>query len=122
MTTRPAVVTAATGIREAARIMTRGHFGHLPVCGDSGLAGIIDITDIRRALTGPDVSRQPAAGAALRPDRLAPAANEPPPDSGTRPAVQPPPGDDDRNPAGEPHGGARTTPGNGPHTERVIEY
>jgi hypothetical protein len=25
--------------------MTRGHFRHLPVCGDSGLAGIIDITE-----------------------------------------------------------------------------
>jgi hypothetical protein len=25
--------------------MTRGHFRHLRVCGDSGLAGIIDITE-----------------------------------------------------------------------------
>jgi hypothetical protein len=121
MTTRPAVITPAASIGDAAQIMTRGHFRHLPVCGDSGLAGIIDITSIRRALTDPDVSRRPAADAALRPDGLTPATNEPPPDPGTRPAVQPPPGDDDRNLAGEPHGGARTTPGNGPHTERVIE-
>jgi CBS domain-containing protein len=31
MTTRPAVVNPAASIREAARIMTRGHFRHLPV-------------------------------------------------------------------------------------------
>jgi CBS domain-containing protein len=30
--------------------MTRGHFRHLPVIGDAGLAGIIDITDVCRAL------------------------------------------------------------------------
>jgi CBS domain-containing protein len=117
MTTRPTVIDPAASIRDAAQIMTRGHFRHLLVCGDSGLVGIIDITDIRRALTGPDVSRRPAAGAALRPDGLTPATNEPPPDPGTSPAVQPRPGDD-RNPVGKP-GGARTTPGNGPHTERV---
>jgi CBS domain-containing protein len=121
MTTRPAIINPAASIRDAAQIMIRGHFRHLPVCGDSGLVGIIDITDIRRALIDPDVSWRPTADAALRPDGLTPATNEPPPDRGTSPAVQPPPGDDDRNPAGEPHGGARTTPGNGPHTERVIE-
>ena len=112
MTTRPAVITPATSIREAARIMTRGHFRHLPVCGDSGLVGIIDITDIRRPLTGPDVSRRPTADAALRPDGLTRATAEPPPDPGTSPAVQRPPG--------EPDGGTRTTPGNSPRTERVI--
>ena len=80
MTTRPAVINPATSIRDAARIMTRGHFRHLPVCGDSGLVGIIDITDIRRALIDPDVSRRPTAGAALRPDGLTPATNEPPPE------------------------------------------
>jgi hypothetical protein len=44
------------------------------------LVGIIDITDIRRALIDPDVSRRPTADAALRPDGLTPATNEPPPD------------------------------------------
>jgi len=80
--------------------MTRGRFRHLPVCGGSGLAGIIDITDIRRALTGLDVSRRPTADADLRQDGLTPATNEPPSGPGTSPAVQPPPGDDDRNPPG----------------------
>jgi hypothetical protein len=43
--------------------MTRGHFRHLPVSGDSGRAGIIDITDICRALIGPDIPRRPGADA-----------------------------------------------------------
>jgi CBS domain-containing protein len=42
--------------------MTRGHFRHLPVSGDFGMVGIIDITDICRALIDPDVSRWPTAG------------------------------------------------------------
>jgi CBS domain-containing protein len=50
MTLRPTVINPATSVRDAAQIMTRSHFRHLPVCGDSGLAGIIDITDICRAL------------------------------------------------------------------------
>src|SRR5260370_9475589 len=45
MTMRLIVINPATGVRDAAQIMTRGRFRHLPVCGDSGLAGIIDITD-----------------------------------------------------------------------------
>ena len=50
MTLRPTVINPATSVRDAAQIMIRSHFRHLPVCGDSGLAGIIDITDICRAL------------------------------------------------------------------------
>jgi CBS domain-containing protein len=50
MTARPAVVSTATSIREAARVMTSGRFRHLPVTGGTGLAGIVDITDICRAL------------------------------------------------------------------------
>jgi DNA-3-methyladenine glycosylase II len=80
MTTRPAVITPATSIRDAAQIMTRGHFRHLPVCGDSGLAGIIDIADICRALIDSDVSRRPADDTAVDPDGLTPATNEPPPE------------------------------------------
>jgi CBS domain-containing protein len=49
MTTRPAVI-AATSIRDAAKIMTTGHFRHLPVAGDTGLLGVVDITDVCRAL------------------------------------------------------------------------
>jgi CBS domain-containing protein len=49
MTTRPAVVTTAS-IRDVAEIMTAGHFRHLPVAGDAGLLGVIDILDVCRAL------------------------------------------------------------------------
>lgn len=64
MTIRPAVIHPATTVGDAAQIMTSGHFRHLPVSDDSGLIGIIDITDICRALIDPDVSRRPAADAA----------------------------------------------------------
>ena len=60
MTTRPTVITTTTSIRDAAKVMTSGHFRHLPVIGDAGLAGIIDITDVCRALLEPDVSPLPA--------------------------------------------------------------
>jgi CBS domain-containing protein len=49
MTTRPAV-NAKTSIRDAATIMTTRHFRHLPVAGDAGLLGVIDITDVCQAL------------------------------------------------------------------------
>src|SRR5262249_37613357 len=50
MTTAPTVVTTTTGIRDAAETMLEGHFRHLPVVNDSGLAGIVDVRDICRAL------------------------------------------------------------------------
>ena len=65
MTIRPTIISPGTSVRDAAQIMTCAHFRHLPVCGDSGLVGIIDITDICRALIDPDVSRRPTADAAL---------------------------------------------------------
>ena len=49
MTTRPAL-TATTSIRDAAEMMTTRQFGHLPVAGDVGLVGVVDITDVCRAL------------------------------------------------------------------------
>jgi CBS domain-containing protein len=60
MTTRPTVINTTTSVRDAARVMTSGHFRHLPVVGDAGLVGIVDITDVCLALLGPDVSRSPA--------------------------------------------------------------
>jgi CBS domain-containing protein len=60
MTTRPTVITTTTSVRDAAKVMTRGHFRHLPVVGDTGLAGIVDITDVCRALLETDVSPLPA--------------------------------------------------------------
>jgi CBS domain-containing protein len=39
--------------------MTSGHFRHLPVVGDEGLVGIVDITDVCRALLEPGVSPPP---------------------------------------------------------------
>ena len=51
MTTRPAL-TATTSIRDAAEMMTTRQFRHLPVAGDVGLVGVVDITDVCRALLG----------------------------------------------------------------------
>jgi CBS domain-containing protein len=51
MTTRPAVTTT-TSIRDAAKIMTARHHRHLPVAGDAGLLGVVDIIDVCRALLG----------------------------------------------------------------------
>ena len=63
MTTHPTVISTTTSVRDAAKVMTSGHFRHLPVVGDAGLAGIVDITDVCRALLEPDVSRPPAGTA-----------------------------------------------------------
>jgi CBS domain-containing protein len=60
MTARPTVISSTTSVRDAAKVMTSGHFRHLPVVGDAGLAGIVDITDVCRALLDPDVSQPPA--------------------------------------------------------------
>jgi len=49
MTTRPAVTTT-TSIGDAATIMTARHFRHLPVAGDAGLLGVVDIIDVCQAL------------------------------------------------------------------------
>jgi CBS domain-containing protein len=51
MTARPAITTTAS-ISDAATIMTARHYRHLPVTGDAGLLGVIDITDVCRALIG----------------------------------------------------------------------
>jgi CBS domain-containing protein len=62
ITTRPAIITT-TSIRDAAKIMTARHYRHLPVTSDDGLLGVIDITDVCRALNGADQDdRNPAAG------------------------------------------------------------
>jgi CBS domain-containing protein len=50
MTARPTVISTTASIRDAAKAMTSGHFRHLPVMGDAGLVGIVDITDVLRAL------------------------------------------------------------------------
>jgi len=50
MTARPAVITPATSIREAAEVMTSSHLRHLPVMDDTGLLGVVDIGDVWRAL------------------------------------------------------------------------
>ena len=53
MTPDPTVVGTACSLREAAELMTNGHFRHLPVVSDSGLAGIVDMSAISLALLGP---------------------------------------------------------------------
>jgi CBS domain-containing protein len=50
MTPDPTVVVATTSIHEAAEAMVTRHFRHLPVIGDVGLIGIVDIGDVCRAL------------------------------------------------------------------------
>jgi CBS domain-containing protein len=60
MTAHPTVVSTTTSIRDAAKVMTSGRFRHLPVVGDAGLVGIVDITDVCRALLDADVSEPPA--------------------------------------------------------------
>jgi CBS domain-containing protein len=50
MTARPTVISAATSIQDAAKAMAAGHFRHLPVVDDTGLIGMIDITDVSQAL------------------------------------------------------------------------
>jgi CBS domain-containing protein len=52
MTPNPTVIDAGTSIRKAAELMTARHFRHLPVVGDSGLAGIVDVSALCRALLG----------------------------------------------------------------------
>ena len=53
MTPDPTVVGTATSVREAAELMMDGHFRHLPVIDPSGLAGIVDVSALCRALLGP---------------------------------------------------------------------
>ena len=67
MTARPTVIDATTSVRDAAKVMTSGRFRHLPVVGDAGLVGIVDITDVCRALLDVDVSLPPSSMA--QPDR-----------------------------------------------------
>ena len=50
MITRPAISTMAS-LRDAAEFMTAKHFRHLPVAGDAGLLGMIDVTDVCQALS-----------------------------------------------------------------------
>ena len=49
MTIGPTMVAADMSIPDAAETMTTGHFRHLPVVGDAGLTGIVDIRDVCRA-------------------------------------------------------------------------
>jgi len=61
ITARPAI-TITTSIRDAAKIMTAGHYRHLPATSGAGLLGVIDITDVCRALNGAEQDdRNPAA-------------------------------------------------------------
>ena len=53
ITTYPTVINPATSIRDAARSMVTGHTRHLPVAGEAGLIGMVDITDVCAALARP---------------------------------------------------------------------
>jgi CBS domain-containing protein len=58
MTADPTIINTTVTIRDAAIIMSRGRFRHLPVTSDAGLVGMVDITDICRALIGPAPSKR----------------------------------------------------------------
>jgi CBS domain-containing protein len=58
MTASPTLINPTTSIPDAAMLMTRGHFRHLPVSGDTGLVGMLDISDVCRALIDPDLSQR----------------------------------------------------------------
>ncbi len=62
MTTGPTVINTTTSVRDAAKIMASGHFRHLPVVGDAGLVGMIDIVDVCRVLIDSVVSPEPGTG------------------------------------------------------------
>src|SRR5712671_4542201 len=60
ITTHLTAINAGTSIRDAARSMMTGHFRHLPVVGEAGLIGMVDITDVCAALPGPPQDDLPA--------------------------------------------------------------
>jgi CBS domain-containing protein len=62
MTTHPTVINTTTSVQDAAKTMTSGHFRHLPVVGDAGLVGMVDIVDVCRVLIDSVISRQPRTG------------------------------------------------------------
>ena len=61
ITAHPTVINAGTSIRDAARSMVTGHFRHLPVVGEAGLIGMVDITDVCAALLDPPQDDLPAS-------------------------------------------------------------
>ena len=69
ITTHPAVITAGTSIRDAARSMLTGHTRRLPVAGEAGLIGMADITDVCAALPGPPQDDLPASRGRRTPGR-----------------------------------------------------
>ena len=81
MTASPTVVSTTTSVLDAARMMTSKRFRHLPVVGDTGLVGIVDITDVCRALLEPDPSEPPSGTG------RADAADPRPGDPGDAPAL-----------------------------------
>ena len=69
ITTHPTVINAGTSIRDAARSMVAGHFRQLPVVGEAGLIGMVDITDVCAALPGPPQDDLPASRGRHTPGR-----------------------------------------------------
>ena len=62
MTADPTVVSTTASVRDAAKVMTSGRFRHLPVTGDAGLVGIVDITDVCQALLDEsDAAEEPSS-------------------------------------------------------------
>ena len=53
MTSSPVVCEETTSIQRAAKSMADGKFRHLPVVDQGSVVGIIEISDVSRALLGP---------------------------------------------------------------------
>jgi CBS domain-containing protein len=56
MTPTPLTISPATSVHEAYRLMQDQHIGHLPVCEDGHLVGLVSERDLRLVLPSPATS------------------------------------------------------------------
>src|SRR2546426_4610918 len=56
MTPAPLAISPATSVQEAYRLMQDQRIGHLPVCEDGRLVGLLSERDLRRVLPSPATS------------------------------------------------------------------
>lgn len=56
MTPAPLVISPETSVQEASRLMQEQHLGHLPVCEDGRLVGLLSECDLRLVLPSPATS------------------------------------------------------------------
>ncbi len=68
MTTRPTVINATTSVRDAAKVMTSGHFRHLPVVDDAAWSASSTLPTCAARCSTPTFSSRPPA----RPSQISP--------------------------------------------------